>query len=164
MSSSAPTRTLAQVVLWKRNWTCFKIYRMLQILTTEFNNLFQAPLIPIAIAFSLSLQTIGPFVCIKFHQKLHSIFILAFASSALLSYAYAVITFSLFSNVNIQSKAFLARGGDSAAEMTKEWKATKRALSPVGVVVGRCYVVQKQTVLQLISITVSIVTNLLVST
>ena len=138
-----------------------RIYRSLQILTTQFNNSCRWLYLPAIHVFVLITPIVGIFVSVKFHEKLPIPYIITFASSALSCFMYDFVTYPIFGNVYEMSRVYVGGVGDQS--LSKEWRMTKRSMAVLAVKVRDNYIMQRHTLLTVISLIVNQTANLLVS-
>ena len=154
------TKTWAKYLLHD-NAVALKIYRSLQILNTQVNNVMCTTVLPVVVFFVVFMQVISCFVCIKFHTALPLPLLSAFSTIASFCFAFELITFAMEAKVYERSGAFV---GMMDGNNSKETRLPKRALKRMGVSVGKAYLIDCQTPLELVSFVISTTSNLLVST
>ena len=137
-----------------------RVYRSLQILTTQFSNACRWLILPAMHLFAVMTPIVSLFVCVKFHEKLPVPYILTFASSAISCFTYHATIYPRMGNVYEKSRGYLKAGDLSRS---KEWRMTKRSMPNLAVVVRDNYTMRKQTLLTVFSIVIVQTTNLLVS-
>ena len=158
--SRKATKTWTKYLLHEKG-TALTIYRSLQILNTQVNNVMCTTVLPVGVFFVVFMQVISCFVCIKFHTALPLPLLSAFSTIASFCFAFELITFAMEAEVYERSGTFL---GIMDGNNSKERRLAKRALKRMGVSVGKAYLTDRQTPLELVSFVISTTSNLLVST
>ena len=130
-------------------------------MNTQVNSAICATVLPMFVIFVVLMQTISYFVCIKFHTVLPLPLLGAFAAVGSFCFAFELITFAMQVNVYEGAGTFL---GMLEGDISKERRLAKRALKRLGVSMGKAYIIQRQTPLELISFVITNTANLLVST
>ena len=110
--------------------------------------------------FVLITPIVSIFVSVKFHEKLPILYIITFVLSALSCFMYDFVTYPLFGNVYEMSRIYVGVGDESTS---KEWRMTKRSMAVLAVKVRDNYIMQRHTLLTVISLIVNQTVNLLVS-
>ena len=137
-----------------------KIYRSMQILTTQFNNSMRDVILPVAMVFIICMQTVGFFLCIKYHTALPLPLLAAFSCVCVICLVFEVVTYPMLANVYETSVTFVNMYDGN---LGREWRMSKRALPHLFASVGKTYIIKRETALTFISLVISVTVNLLVS-
>jgi hypothetical protein len=119
----------------------FEIFRQLQILNNEFNNLFSSVIVPTFLYAFVPLSSVAIITILKFHASITLPHFLLFVSYSVASVAGIIVNFQLAGNIDTYSKGFITFW--AVEGVSRYHKAFLSSCQPFHIKIGHFYFFQR---------------------